>query len=83
MDVAFIEHAQHDVDGDEGGEDQDGLVRQRILEGRGGALERGLDADREADLVFGVLTTLTASPRRFAGRQVEGERDRRGTGPGG
>ena len=33
MNVAFVEHAEHDVDGDERGEDQQRLVGERSLEG--------------------------------------------------
>ena len=46
MDVALIEHAQHDVDGDERGEDEDRLVGQRCFECLGGALEAGVDGRR-------------------------------------
>ena len=34
VDVALVEHAQHDVDGDQGGQDQQRLGRQRLAEGR-------------------------------------------------
>ena len=43
VDVALVEHAQHDVDGDQRGQDQERLVGQRGLEGRGRALEAGVD----------------------------------------
>src|SRR6267378_2599368 len=43
MNVAFVENAENDVDGNQGSEDQDGLIGQRLEEGRRGALERGLD----------------------------------------
>ena len=63
MDEALVQHAQHDVDGDEGGDQQEHLARQRILEGLGGALERARDRrrqvhrlDRLVDVVDGRLS---------------------------
>ena len=50
VDEALIEHAEHDVDGDDGGEDQQQLIGQRRLEGRRRALEGRDDACRQADL---------------------------------
>ena len=50
MNVALVEHAEHDVDGEQRGQDQDRLVRERILEGLRGALETAVDARRQPDL---------------------------------
>ena len=46
VDVAFVENAEHDVHGDERGQNQDRFVRERRLERRGRALKAGLDAWR-------------------------------------
>ena len=50
MNVALVQHAQHDVHGDDGGQDQPAFVGQRSLEGARRSLERCLDAGRHADL---------------------------------
>ena len=39
MNEALVQHAQHDVDGDEGGDQQEDLARQGILESLGGTLK--------------------------------------------
>ena len=78
VDVALVQHAEHDVDGDQRGQDQQRLVGQRGPEGLRRALEAGLDAGRQADARSAPpRSPCTASPERSAGRQVEGERDRR------
>ena len=48
MDVALVEHAQDDVDGQQRRGDQDRLAGQRLLEGLGGALERRRSGSRGA-----------------------------------
>ena len=50
MDVTFVEHAEDDVDGDDGGQQQPGFVGERVAEGRGGALKAGGNAGRHADV---------------------------------
>jgi hypothetical protein len=71
VDVAFVQDAEDDVDGDQRGEDQHGLIRQRILERLRRSLEGGLDAGREADLLFGIVDQLDGLAQRDTGRQVE------------
>ena len=53
VDVALVEHAQHDVDGDQRGQDQQRLVGERGLEGLRRALEAGADAGGQPDLALG------------------------------
>ena len=50
VDVALIEHAEDDVDGDERGEDEQRLVAERRLKGLRRALESGLECSRAAEL---------------------------------
>ena len=52
MDEALVEHAEHDVDRDDRGEDQEELVAERRLEGERRALEARDDAVRHADVGF-------------------------------
>ena len=49
MNVALIEHAEHDVDRDQRGQNQQGLAGQRRLESRGGALKAGVDGGGKVD----------------------------------
>src|SRR5215472_2429131 len=73
MDEALIEHAKHDVDRDDGGEDQQQLVAERRLEAEGGTLEGGEDGGREADLRFRRLHRVNAGAERDARGEVEGD----------
>ena len=77
MNVALIQHAEHDVDGDERRQDQPGLSGQRFREFGGVA---GIDADDAAghadprlDRLDGVDGVAERRPRR----QIEAERNRR------
>ena len=62
MDVALVEHAEHDVDGDQRGQDQDRLVGQAVAELLRRSLEAGVQAPRHADLV-GRLRGWPSPPR--------------------
>src|SRR5713226_3447736 len=77
MDVAFIENAENDVNGDQRGENQDRLVGKRAQEGRGRSLERGLNAWRHAELVFDAVDGVDGFAQRGIGSQIEGKGDYR------
>src|ERR1039458_6238442 len=77
MDVALIEHTQYDVDGDEGRQNQYGLIGQGGLESLRGALKRGLHAERHADIVFGLVDCPHRVPQRRVGGEIEGEGNHR------
>src|ERR1700734_2684604 len=77
VNVALIEHAQHDVHGNYGGDNQDQLVRERILERSRGALETGLNGGGKANRALGRLDGLSRLAQRNAGGQVKGNRHRR------
>ena len=77
MNVTFIEDAENDVDGSESGENQDGLIGERILKGLGGPLERSVDRGRDADFAAGLLDVLDSRTERSAGRKIKRERDGR------
>ena len=55
MDEVLVENAQHDVDRDQGRQDQEGLGGQRVLEGLRGSLEAAVDRGRHANLQLGML----------------------------
>src|SRR6266849_1240081 len=75
VDVALVEDAEDDVHGDEGGEDEEGLVREGGLEGLGGALEAGVDGGGQPDLALGGLDGADGMAGGDAGGEVEGEGD--------
>ncbi|MNQ80753.1 hypothetical protein D3C85_957460 [compost metagenome] len=77
MDVALVEHAQHDVHGHHRRQDQQQGARQRSLERLRRALELGLHANRHADVLLHLLDDLDRMPQRHAGREVEGHHHRR------
>src|SRR6185312_681868 len=77
MDEALIEYAKHDVDGDDRGQDQKELVRQRRLEGERRTLEIRDDAERLADLDLRLLDRGDRLAERGARREVERDRRRR------
>src|SRR5213075_389707 len=74
--VAFIEDAQHDIDGQQGGEDQPGLAVERGLERLRGSLEAAAYRRGNAKL----RERAVDGDRRLAQRRSLGEieRDRRG-----
>ena len=77
MDVALVEHAQHDIDGDDGGEDQQQLVAERRLEGERRALEARDDARRPARyLLFCGLHGIDRGAQRMRSSATSNEIDR-------
>ena len=71
VDVALVEHAQHDVDGDQRGDDQHRLAVQRLLEGLRGALEAAVDrwpACRSARIARSIAAV--ASPSDLPGARL-------------
>src|SRR6476619_3657678 len=55
MDVALVEDAQHDIDGDQRRENKDRLVAKRGLEGPRRSLKAASYTVRKADFVHGFL----------------------------
>ena len=70
MHEAFVEDAEHDVDGDDGRQDQPGLVLERLLEYLCGALEPALNRRRHADVAGRALDR--DARRRRATRPASG-----------
>ena len=68
VDVALVEDAEHDVDGDERGEDEDRLARERVAEGLRRALELGVDAGGQVELCLCAASmAFDASPSATPG----------------
>ena len=74
MHVALVKHPQHDVDHDNGGEDEERLALERGLEFRGAAGEGRHDGIGQFDLLLRGLDGLDRRAQRPAGPQVEGQR---------
>ena len=53
VDVALVEHPEHDVDGHEGRKNQQGLIAQRILKRLGRALKTALNTRGHSQLLRG------------------------------
>jgi len=62
MDVALVEHAEHDVHRDDRGEDQPKLVRERALERGRGALKLQLCTGRQSDLSAKAARSVKGGP---------------------
>jgi len=75
MNEAFVENAENDVDSDEGGEDEDGLIRERILECGRSTLKFSLDAGRHIEVGLGGIDGVNGVAERGIGREIERESD--------
>ena len=73
MQEALVEHAQHDVDHQHGGEDQQRHVAQRSLEGLGRAHEAAPQGGRQMDLLLGLVDGRHGIAQGHAHGQVEGQ----------
>ena len=71
VDVALVQHAEHDVDGDERGKNQPSLVGQRGAEHRRGALKLLVNTGRQTEGGHGVVDVLGGLAERSARREVE------------
>src|SRR5260370_34020692 len=71
MNIAFVENSQYDVNRRQGGEDQDGLRRERVLIGSGGSLKACMDACGHADLALRRLNVLDGSAEGSSRGKVE------------
>jgi len=77
MDEALVQDAEHDVNGDQRGQNEIRLVLERVLEGLRGSLEAGVDGRGHAQLTLGFFQSCDGVAQGHVGRQVEGERNRR------
>src|SRR5580698_6679258 len=75
MDVTLVENAEHDVNGDERGQNQDWLVAQRSLERSSGALKRGLHAERHSDFLLSFINCFGGFAQRSVGSEIERDGD--------
>ncbi len=66
MDVTLVQNAEHDVDGEQRGENQDRLIRERGLKCLGGALEGACFSNA----IFGDYTYFTRATFSWAARFV-------------
>ena len=71
MNVALVEHSEHDVNGDDGGQNEPGLARKRIVKGSRGSLKTGIDAAGQADLLFRLFDRRGGLTQGNSGSKVE------------
>lgn len=76
MNVALVQHAQHDVHGHHRCQNQQQGARQRGLKRLRRTLELGLHTDRHADVFAHLIDQFNGLPQRHAGRQVERDHHR-------
>ncbi len=74
MDVALVEHAQHDVHSQQGRQNQEGLTGQGAFEFLRRAHEVGAHSSRHADLGLGAVDGVDRIAQRQTGRHVERDR---------
>ena len=73
MDEAFVQNAEHDVDGDESSEDEVRLVAERILKGLRGSLECSMDCARHTEFSLSLLKSGDGIAQSYVGSQIESE----------
>jgi hypothetical protein len=76
MNVAFVKDSKHNVDGDDGGQDQHGFRRERILKDLRCSLETSPNRVRHIDGPRRVLDNLCRLQERSARIQIKREGDR-------
>ena len=82
--VALVQHSEHDVDGDQCRGDQQRLAGQRGLERLRRSLKAAVDAWSGSPMsALRLLDRVHRVAQARPGRQVERQRHRRETGPGG
>ena len=71
MDIALVQDAENDIDGDERGENQQTLVGERILEGGSRSLEASLYVYGQVQASFGLFNRSHCLAEMSVGRQIE------------
>jgi hypothetical protein len=77
MDVALVQHAEHDVHGHNGRQNQPAFIGQRRLEGARRPLKCQLDAGRQAQIGARLLNGLHRIAQRCVFAQIERDGHRR------
>src|ERR1039457_2387780 len=72
MNVALVQHAEHDVHRKQRRQNQQGFRRQRVLESSGCPLEAAVDGGGETNLQLRLLDQLCGIAQGGSGREVEG-----------
>ena len=76
MQEAFIKNAQHKIDDEQGGENENGLAVQRRLESTRRAGKNTLNIFRKVQLVHRLRDSLGGLGKGDSGRNVEGKGQR-------
>jgi len=75
VDQALVQNAEHDVNGNQRGEDEIGFVAERILKGLRGTLECPMDGTGHAHVALDFFKRGDRVAEGHVGRQVKCERD--------
>jgi hypothetical protein len=75
MDKIFIQNSEHDVDRDDGGQNQQWLIGQRGLKRGGRTLESRLNAGRHVHVFLNFLHYRDGIAQRGVLREIERDRD--------
>src|SRR5580704_11057076 len=77
VNITFVQHAEHDVNRNQGGQNQNRLARKRILKSRRRPLETRFNRRRKADRPLRIRDRLSGFAQRNSRREVERDGDRR------
>src|SRR5207245_6067312 len=77
MNVALVQDTENDVNGDEGSQDEDGLIGQGLEKGCRGALEGSLNAGGHVQFLLRAIDGVHGVAERPIGGQIERESDDR------
>ena len=75
MNETLVQDAQHDVNGHQRGENQQGLVRKRVLERGRRALEIRLQTRRHVHVLLYLVDCSDGASQGGIGREIERDRD--------
>src|SRR5258708_1078612 len=73
----FVQNTEHDIDGAQGGDEQNQLIGFGVLKSLSGALESGMNCVGDAELSASDLDVLNGRVERSSGSQIEGQCDGR------
>src|SRR5437868_14323053 len=71
MDIALVEHAEHDIDAEQCRSNQQGLMCERLLKRPGRPLESAVDRTRHAEPGHPAVDRRRRFAERYARREIE------------
>jgi hypothetical protein len=77
MDQALVEHPENDIDSDQGGHNEDRLIRDRFLKNLGVPGESTADGVRKVQVAHGFVDDLRCAFESYSRRKIKRDGDRR------